>query len=133
MNDTITLFCLVAGDDPNDRTFPVEISKTDTIGKLKKLIKTEKQNDFADIDADKLTLWKVDISLDALNKFDTATTLKARGEKLSPMRKIAKVFPDSVEEEHLHIIVVRPIVEIAGESQGSDRSDASLQRTFDLV
>jgi len=123
MNDAITLFCLVAGDDPVDRTFSVEISKTDTVDKLKKRIKTENSPRFDDITAQELTLWKVNIPLEKLEDFDSVTNLEASGEKLSPMRKINKVFPKGVKEEHLHIIVVRPAFEDGEELQESEPTE----------
>lgn len=61
---SITLFCLVKGDTfVND--FSVDIGKNQLIGHLRQGgNKSEKQNDFASMDADKLQLWKVMISSD---------------------------------------------------------------------
>ncbi|KAG0276645.1 hypothetical protein BGZ95_007258 [Linnemannia exigua] len=59
-HNLLTLFCIVEGEALS-RTFPVEIESSKAIGDLKKLIKTEKANDFQDVDADKLTLWRVSI------------------------------------------------------------------------
>jgi len=131
MNDTLTLFCLVNGDVPTDRVFSVKILRTNTVDELKKLIKTEKSPEFDDIVADSLMLWKVDICMDELEEFDPVNELETHGEMLSPMRRISKVFPDGVEDEHLHIIVVRPVVETSEELQESElSSDASQQCTF---
>ncbi|UZO07645.1 uncharacterized protein OCT59_027924 [Rhizophagus irregularis] len=54
------VFCLVQGDAIKN-SFPIDISSHTTVGHLKKAIKDEKQNAFIGIDADKLTLWRVDI------------------------------------------------------------------------
>ncbi|RGB23113.1 hypothetical protein C1646_729191 [Rhizophagus diaphanus] len=59
---SITLFCLVKGNTTAN-AFPVHIGKGQFVGDLKKVIKAEKQNDFAGVDADKLRLWKVEITL----------------------------------------------------------------------
>ncbi|KAF9089031.1 hypothetical protein BGX27_002573, partial [Mortierella sp. AM989] len=56
----LMLFCLVDGEATSN-AFPVGIESTKTIGDLKELIKTKKTNDFSDVDADKLTLWRVTI------------------------------------------------------------------------
>src|SRR5689334_9123738 len=61
MNDNhLTLFCLVDGEATSN-AFSVKIPLSDTIDDLKGLIKTKKTNDFQDVDADKLTLWRVSI------------------------------------------------------------------------
>jgi hypothetical protein len=103
------VFCLVHGEDPTQNVFPVEVIKNATISELKKLIRAEKSPEFDDIAADKLTLWKVNISEDQLCDLDDADP-ETLGKKLSPLSKIAKVFPDGVEGGHIHIIVVRPAV-----------------------
>ncbi|KAF8931909.1 hypothetical protein BGZ47_011637, partial [Haplosporangium gracile] len=61
-DNRLSLFCLVNGEATSN-AFPVEIEATKTIGDLKELIKTKKTNDFQDVDADKLTLWRVSISV----------------------------------------------------------------------
>src|SRR4051794_11525764 len=64
MFNTITVNCLVLGDIPPDEcVFLIDISAEKTVFELKKMIKAEKINDFASIDADKLKLWKVNIPL----------------------------------------------------------------------
>jgi hypothetical protein len=108
--DNIKLFCLVHGEDPTQNVFPMEVIKNATISELKKLIRAEKSPEFDDIAADKLTLWKVNISEDQLCNLNDDANPETLSKKLSPLSKIAKVFPDGVEEEHIHIIVVCPAV-----------------------
>ena len=65
----IELNCLVHGAIPAaKRVFPVVIARSRTVGTLKNLIKQKiqpkKYPEFADLAADKLTLWNVSISLD---------------------------------------------------------------------
>jgi hypothetical protein len=109
MSNTTILFCLVHGDDPIQHAFQVEVSETDTVSKLKQLIKAEKTPDFDDITADKLTLWSVNIPQDELTTLDPNTNVQTLGGiKLSPFSKISNAFPVKPSDEHLHIIVVRP-------------------------
>ena len=110
MSDRTTLFCLVHGDNPVNRAFSVNVSNLNTVDELKKLIKTEKQPEFDNIAADKLTLWRVNISQDELPELDAGADPETLGKKLSPLSKIGKVFPDRAAEKHIHIIVVRPAV-----------------------
>jgi hypothetical protein len=55
MSGTVLLYCIILGDN---RTFPVKIETTETVGILKETIKTTKAA-FAHIDADSLDIWKV--------------------------------------------------------------------------
>ena len=56
---SIKLFCIVGG---TATLFSVVINRDEAVGDLgKKAIKAEKQNDLADLDADKPRLWKVNI------------------------------------------------------------------------
>ncbi|KAF9917553.1 hypothetical protein BGZ65_012839, partial [Modicella reniformis] len=54
----MTIWCVVDG---KSTSFPVDIPADGTVGHLKDRIKEKKPNDFADIDADELTLWKVSL------------------------------------------------------------------------
>jgi hypothetical protein len=58
MSGTITLLCWVI-DTPIKQIFPVEIGFDKLWGNVKDAIKEKKKNEFADIDADTLDLWKV--------------------------------------------------------------------------
>jgi len=116
MSDHTTLFCLVNGDNPVDRAFSVNVSNSNTVDELKELIKAKKQPEFDDIAADKLTLWRVNISQDELPELDADADPETLGEKLSPLSEIAEAFPDGVKKKHIHIIVVRPVVKEFQES-----------------
>ncbi|KAG0028112.1 hypothetical protein BGZ82_008616 [Podila clonocystis] len=107
-NGNIILFCIVDGE-PHSRAFSVEIDPTKTVDHLKKLIKAEKTNDFSDIDADKLTLWKVSISDDGddderLILFDRVSEKK----KLKTTTKLSKVFDAELPNDTIHILVRHP-------------------------
>ena len=58
MSGTITLFCWVI-NTPTDQIFPVKVVHDVVWGNVKDSIKEKKTNEFADIDADTLKLWKV--------------------------------------------------------------------------
>ncbi|PKY60973.1 hypothetical protein RhiirA4_550826 [Rhizophagus irregularis] len=87
-----------------------------SISKLKDAIKEKKQNDFDNVDADKLKLWKVDISLEEENKklelVNTKITVNIKedlgGEELPLLSKLSKYFPSQPADEHIHIIIQRP-------------------------
>lgn len=103
----LTLFCLVDGESASS-VFPVKLPMDDSIGDLKKLIKTEKAPEFDDIAADKLTLWRVSISvatnkhkLIVLNEFESAA-------ELDPTDDVSDVFPEAPPKKTIHIIVQRP-------------------------
>ena len=102
---SITLLCLVKGNTTAS-AFPVDINKDQLVGHLKKVIKAEKQNDFAGVDADRLKLWKVTIPGDQDDQL--RNLILQDSDELLAIRKISKYFPDSPPEEHIHIIVKLP-------------------------
>src|SRR5688572_2915646 len=106
----ITIFCLVHGE-PTTNTFSVDIDESKTISTFKKLIKKEKENDFHDIDADKLVLWKVNIPVNDTSVLENLVLKNNEEEgvqELLLVTKISKIFPDDPTEEHIHVIVERP-------------------------
>src|SRR5437660_1813198 len=61
---TITLSCLVQCDNPSNKNiFKVEIGNDKSVSKLKEEIKKKKHNNFVNVNADELQLWKVNIPL----------------------------------------------------------------------
>jgi hypothetical protein len=56
--DIFTLNCIVQG---SQSVFPVKIERTESVGHLKELILAKKPKTFADIEADELELWKLDV------------------------------------------------------------------------
>lgn len=106
----ITLFCLQNGESAS-RVFPVKLSLDDSIGDLKNLIEAKKTNDFSDIDADKLTLWRVSIPVadddDELPILLDNLTDKDK-KKLHLVTGLSKVFPEDIPEETISVIVQRP-------------------------
>ncbi|KAG0338858.1 hypothetical protein BG004_007051 [Podila humilis] len=120
MTDTglLKLFCVVNGEST---PFPGKNKLTETVGDLKDAIKAKKPNDFGDIDADQLTLWRicipvfdddkhyydsgdVPILVENVNSFDKI--------KLNPVTRLSDVSEEIMPGETIHIVIQRP-------SQGS--------------
>ncbi|KAK3840985.1 MAG: hypothetical protein J3R72DRAFT_161334 [Linnemannia gamsii] len=105
------LFCVVDGG-LQSKAFSVRITPADTVDDLKKLIKAEKKNDFRDVDADNLTLWRVSIPINDEDN-DLPVLLKNvpvdDRKKLGPATRLSKVFPEDLPEETVHVIVQRPL------------------------
>ena len=59
---TITLSCLVVGENPNENAFAVEIDTTKLVSFFKDVIKENQKPFFDNIAPKELKLWKVDIS-----------------------------------------------------------------------
>ncbi|KAG0277039.1 hypothetical protein BGZ95_006634 [Linnemannia exigua] len=106
-NNLLTLFCLVDGEATTN-AFPVEAESTKTIGNLKELIKTKKTNDFQDVDADKLTLWRVSIPDDDDNELPVLLDTMPEKKKLKATAKLSKVFDTELPDDTIHVIVQRP-------------------------
>ncbi|CAB4433241.1 unnamed protein product [Rhizophagus irregularis] len=100
-----TLLCLLKGNTSNS-AFAIEIDGNKLVSYLKDAIKAQKKKDFADVDANKLKLWKVNISDEV---YDLSRNNLQLNCELLPTKKISKYFPDSPAEEHIHIIVGPPI------------------------
>ncbi|OAQ22287.1 hypothetical protein K457DRAFT_345756 [Linnemannia elongata AG-77] len=106
-DNRLSLFCLVNGEATSN-AFPVEIESTKTIGDLKELIKTKKTNDFQDVDADKLTLWRVSIPDDDDNDLPVLLDSVPEKKKLKATTRLLKVFDTELPDDTIHIIVQRP-------------------------
>ncbi|GBC08874.1 hypothetical protein RclHR1_08450002 [Rhizophagus clarus] len=114
---TITLSCLVVGENPYENVFKVDIDNNKTINRLKDAIKENQKPFFDNIASKELKLWKVDISLKEENKklelVNTKINVNIKedlgGEELPPLSKISKHFPSQPADEHIHIIVQRPV------------------------
>ncbi|CAG8699090.1 27269_t:CDS:2, partial [Racocetra persica] len=105
---TITLSCLVVGENPYENAFAAEINEA---------TKEKNTQDFANVDAKDIKLWKIDISFEEENKklelVNTKINVNIKedlgGEELPSLSKISKRFPSQPAEEHIHIIVQRPV------------------------
>ncbi|KAG0342522.1 hypothetical protein BG000_003878 [Podila horticola] len=107
-NSYLTLFCIVDGNSVSN-AFEVEVESAKTVSALRKLIRAEKPNDFSDVDADQLTLWRASIpvvppnrhKLIVLNEIESAT-------ELYPTEDLSDVFQETPPKKTIHIIVQRP-------------------------
>jgi hypothetical protein len=86
--------------------FAVNISSSKLVSHLKEAIKAKKQNDFAGVDADKLKLWRVEISDDDNDQLSNISLQDQ--DELIATKKILKYFPATPAEEHIHIIILPP-------------------------
>ncbi|PKY20030.1 hypothetical protein RhiirB3_433225 [Rhizophagus irregularis] len=100
----ITLICLVEGSTRLANAFPIDINREQLVGHLKKLIK--KENDFINVNANKLRLWKVKIHDDDDEQLSNLLLLDK--DELLPTRKISEYFPSSPLQRHINIIVKLP-------------------------
>ncbi|KAF9314061.1 hypothetical protein BG003_004554 [Podila horticola] len=109
MTDNIlTLFCLVDGE-ATSTAFSIKIPSNDTVDDLKKLIKVEKANDFSDIDANQLTLWRVSIPVVTANRNKPINLTEIDSiTELDPTDDVSYVFTDQPPKKTIHIIVQRP-------------------------
>src|ERR1044072_2008141 len=112
---TITLNCLVGGENPYENAFNIEINSTKAVSELKEAIKKKKAPDFDNFTADKLKLWKVDISLEEDGKLSVANTKinnindELGAVRLTSLSKISTHFPSQpADKMNIHIIVQRP-------------------------
>lgn len=102
----LTLFCLVDGEKT---AFPVEFVPSDSVGKLKDLIKAKKSVVFEHVDANNLTLWKVSIPV-VPNKERKAISLAEVPwkEELDEMDDLSDVFKETPPKKTIHVIIQRP-------------------------
>jgi hypothetical protein len=99
---SIMLLCLVKGNTIAN-TFTVHIDSNQLVGDLKNVIKAEKQNNFAGVDANRLKLWKVEIRDD---RDDLLSNLSLQDEpELLATRDIGDYWPTSPPKKHIHVIV----------------------------
>ena len=117
---TITLSCLVAGENPYDNAFNVKVNKTETVSELKDAIKENQKPFFDNVAPKELKLWKVDISLEEENEKLKLVNEKINvnikdikedlvGEELLPLSKINKHFSSQSVDEHIHVIIQCPV------------------------
>ncbi|KAF9123404.1 hypothetical protein BG015_005318, partial [Linnemannia schmuckeri] len=97
--------------EATSNAFPVEMESSQTIGDLKKLIKTEIPDTFNGVDAKDLTLWSVSIP-DGDNDDEIPIVLgnvnNKDKKKLRATRGLLEVFPDKPLKNTIHVIVQRP-------------------------
>ncbi|KAF9329395.1 hypothetical protein BG006_007501 [Podila minutissima] len=98
-DNSLTLLCVVDGDS---MPFSVDIDASKTVDHLKDAIKLKKINDFNDVDADVLTLWRV--SIPALPKKDrediSLANVPSKEEKLDETDDVSDAFKGNTTQEN---------------------------------
>ncbi|KAL4061796.1 hypothetical protein V8B97DRAFT_1878730 [Scleroderma yunnanense] len=100
--DLLTFQCWVYGQSIK-RIFPVEVSKTKTVGTLRRVIKSEKPLDFRDVEADDLDLYKVPSPDDEVLEEELKQWTPSGKKPLGSRQRLSKLFPES-EGEWLIIV-----------------------------
>jgi hypothetical protein len=96
------IFCLIPG---GGAAFAVNIDETKTVDHSKDAIKAKKMHDFAAFDANKLTLYKIDVG--GSNKEEYIKKVKHVA-WLNPVHKLTKAFGGNVPLEATSHILVQP-------------------------
>jgi len=103
-----TIICIVVGEeDP----FLVDIQRDALVGHLQDKIK-EKQTRFASVDANDLTLFRVDVSVADRSKIQEKIyeKIEALPSPMEGMSPVCKYYSSSPPEEMIHILVQPPNV-----------------------
>ena len=88
---SITLLCLVKGNILAN-AFPVHIDGNSLVGDLKKVIKAENAQTFANVDAKDIKLWKVEISGGHDDRLGNLSFHDS--DELLAIKKVSKYFPE---------------------------------------
>ena len=102
---SITLLCLVKGNTLAN-AFPVDIEKEQLVGHLKKVIKAEQPQTFANVDAKDIKLWNVKIP-DVQDDLLSNLTLQDKDELLAT-RDIGDYWTEKPLKKHIHVLVEPP-------------------------
>src|ERR1051326_6225553 len=97
---SITLLCLVKGNTLAN-AFPIDVNKDQLVGHLKKVIKAENLNDFAVIEADRLTLGKKEIPDDQDDLLSNLTLND--GDELLATREIGADGAEKPPKSNIHV------------------------------
>ena len=98
------LFCLIEINENVSKPFSIKIAGDESVHELKKRIKDAKQNDLKGVDADRLTIWKVDTPDD--REIDSSGL--APEDELKPTWRINHYWKAMPLDEHIHIFVRVP-------------------------
>ncbi|GBC11168.2 hypothetical protein RIR_jg34042.t1 [Rhizophagus irregularis DAOM 181602=DAOM 197198] len=106
----ILLWCLVRGGS----VFNITIERNNRVSDLKKAIKNKKPNDFANVDADRLTLWMLKNTVN-INEIQSLFLQDNENDQnivlLKDMRKIESYWPEDQNhsEDYIHVVVEPPV------------------------
>ncbi|KAG0200201.1 hypothetical protein BGX31_004112, partial [Mortierella sp. GBA43] len=110
----LDIFCVIEGET---KSFSVKVPSNGTVDGLKDAIKAKKSNYFEKIDADDLTLWRVEIPTASPKPFimvEDKTKVKSadRSEypttQLDETARISRLFGAELPEETIHVFIQPP-------------------------
>ncbi|CAB5371148.1 unnamed protein product [Rhizophagus irregularis] len=113
----IMIFCLVQGDAIKN-SFPIDTRNYATFGHLRTAIKDAKQNAFVGIDADRLTLWRVDIIQTKENQ--EVIVKEHKGVELHSFESVGSYFQETPTSTNIRIIVEPPPPATTGKRKAED-------------
>ncbi|POG61897.1 hypothetical protein GLOIN_2v1700674 [Rhizophagus irregularis DAOM 181602=DAOM 197198] len=126
----IMIFCLVQGDAIKN-SFPIDTRNYATFGHLRTAIKDAKQNAFVGIDADRLTLWKVDIIQTKENQ--EVIVKEHKGVELHSFESVGSYFQETPTSTNISIIVEPPPPANTGLKRPNSESHFQNRRMRKLV
>lgn len=95
------------GHDPSE-VFQIEIALTETVMRLRYLIKDQNRDAFRDVPARRLCLWNVSLSIDDTLECSLHTLRLDPKECLPHVAEMFKIFESPPLPTHLHIVIQRP-------------------------
>jgi len=101
MSSSVTLNCLVLGDDPTENVFPVDVPKNANFGRLKEVISVRPR--FNGVFAEKISLRRVNLPSDGLVGLGPGF-----GEALLSLSRVGDSFPGEPDPWCVHVLVVIP-------------------------
>jgi hypothetical protein len=111
------MFCLILGEK-TEASFLVKLSLDDKVMELKESIIKTSPVSFTGIDAKDISLYHVDISDEDIERMEKLNTKppsdinieqELGGEKMNPRKNIKLYFTKEPNDEHIHIIIVKPL------------------------
>lgn len=102
---SITLLCLVKGNTLAN-AFPVHINGNELVGDLKDAIKAKKAPEFDNFPADRLKLWKVEISGDHDDQLGNLSFQDS--DELLAINDIEDYWTEKPLKKHIHVLVEPP-------------------------
>ncbi|KAF9896204.1 hypothetical protein BX616_007930, partial [Lobosporangium transversale] len=99
----LKIFCIVEGEAT---PFPVKIPSNCSVGELQQAIKARKSNAFKDIDADKLTLYKVSIPDEGNTVLESE--IESKEALAIASMELWEIFTSELPRKTIHIFVKLP-------------------------
>jgi hypothetical protein len=106
---SITLLCLVKGNTLAN-AFPVHIDGNSLVGDLKKVIKAENVQTFANVDAKDIKLWKVEIPGDHDDPLSNLSLQE--NDELLAINDIGDYWTEKPLKKHIHVLVESPVTTV---------------------